>query len=78
MFALASSSLRQNAVHHDYPEGELIAVKKWSVERRTLLALNGRHLGYVAEGEAPSTFVKMADEEADEEATAVATVNGVL
>ena len=39
-----------NAVHYKYPDGALITVKKLSVDRWTLSTLNGRHLGYVAEG----------------------------
>ena len=38
-------------MHCEYPDGALKTVKKLSVELWTLLALNGRHLGYVADGE---------------------------
>ena len=49
-----------NAVHCENPDGALKTVKKLSVELWTLLALNGRHLGYVAEGEGPLFKLEMA------------------
>ena len=44
---------QQNSGHWKYPDGALQTVKKCSVKRCTLLALNGRHLGYIAEEEEP-------------------------
>ena len=49
-------------MHCEYPDGALKTVKKLSVELWTLLALNGRHLGYVAEGEGPLFKLEMAAE----------------
>ena len=45
---------QNNSVHWKYPDDALQTVQKWSVRRWTLLALNGRHLGYVAEEEESS------------------------
>ena len=50
----------KNAVHCEYPDVALKTVKKLSVELWTLLTLNGRHLGYVAEGEGLLFKLKMA------------------
>ena len=47
----------------EYPDGALKTVKKLSVELWTLLALNGGHLGYIAEGEGPFFKLKMAAED---------------
>ena len=47
----------------EYPDGALKMVKKLSVELWTLLGLNGRHLGYVAEGEGPLFKLEMAVED---------------
>ena len=47
------SQNQQNSVHWKYPDGALQTVQKNSVQRWTLLALNRRHLGYVAEKEEP-------------------------
>lgn len=44
---------QQKSWHWKYPDGALQTVKKCSVKRWTLLTLNGRHLGYVAEEEQP-------------------------
>ncbi|MDF4966884.1 hypothetical protein P3578_24460 [Vibrio parahaemolyticus] len=47
-------------MHYEYPDGALKTVKKLSVELWTLLALNGRHLGYIAKGEGPLFKLEMA------------------
>ena len=45
---------QNNSVHWKYPDDALQTVQKLSVRQWTLLALNGRHLGYVAEEEESS------------------------
>ncbi len=52
----------QNALHYEYSDGVLVTVTKLSVERWTLLTLNGHHLGYVAEGEGPPTYENGSEE----------------
>lgn len=47
-------------MHCENPDVALKTVRKLSVELWTLLALNGRHLGYVAEGEGPLFKLEMA------------------
>ena len=68
--------VRQNAVHCKYPDVVLKTVKSLSVERWTLLTLNGRHLGYVAEGAGPRPPFKHVKMAADD-ARAFAELNNV-